>query len=417
MSVSGLAPFDRRGHQRRVILDTLRHAGFAARSEIASVTGMSPQVVTSLVDELVGEGLVRVAGRRPSARGQPPVDLALNLEGGFAIGVQVETGRLSGIVTDLGGHVRAEATLECATDDPDRALASLRRLVDDLKARSAVDTSRLWGVGIVFPGPFGAVAGIESDPLAMPKWSRASFRERFSEALSLPVFVGNDATAAAVGEHLNGIARDLRSFFYLYLSEGIGGGLFVEGQPVLGAFGNAGEVGRMRLPANGNEREPQTLEDLASLSALRRLIERAGRPDASDLSVEALLAADATILDAWLTDAARCLRMAIANIENLLDPEAIVIGGQVPAPVLQHLLDRMQPLLTTVSDRSDRRTARILIGSAGRISPALGGATLPLFYRLTPQPRAAKSHRPTRISSRGADGQALPAHAPARRAS
>ena len=109
--------------------------------------------------------------------------------------------------------------------------------------------------------------------------------------------------------------------------------------------------------------------------------------------------------------------MAIANIENLLDPEAIVIGGQVPESVLQHLLDRMQPLLTTVSDRSDRRTARILIGSAGRISPALGGATLPLFYRLTPQPRAAKSHRPGRISSRGSESLALQAHAPARRAS
>ena len=173
----------------------------------------------------------------------------------------------------------------------------------------------------------------------------------------------------------------------------------------------------MRLPAVGNEREPQTLEALASISALRRLIERTGRHDALHLSVEALLAADATMLDAWLTDAARCLRMAIANIENLLDPEAIVIGGQVPAPFLQHLLDRMQPLLKTVSDRSDRSSARFLFGSAGRISPALGGATLPLFHRLTPLPRAAKSHRPTRIASRAADSVALPARATARRAS
>ncbi len=415
MSVSGLAPFERRGHLRRVIVDTLRRAGFAARSEIAAMTGMSPQVVTSLVDELVGEGLVRVAGRRPSARGQPPVDLALNLDGGFAIGAQVEVGRLTGIVTDLGGHVRAEAMREYARDDADTALASLRQLIADLSERSKIDTSRLWGIGIVFPGPFGTVAGVESDPLAMPKWSRTSFQERFSAALSLPVFVGNDATAAAVGEHLNGIARDLQSFFYLYLSEGIGGGLFVDGQPVLGAFGNAGEVGRMRLPTVDDEGEPPSLEELASLSSLRRLLERAGRHDASHLSVEALLQANATVSDAWLTNAARCLRFTIANIENLLDPEAIVIGGQVPAPVLQRLLDRMQPLPATVSDRSDRGTPRILIGSVGRISPALGGATLPLFHRLTPQPRAARSHRPIRLTNDGADA-GLPARTVARRA-
>jgi predicted NBD/HSP70 family sugar kinase len=377
---------------------------------------MSPQVVTSLVDELVSEGLVRVVGRRPSARGQPPVDLALNLEGGFAIGVQVEVGRLRGIAIDLGCHVRAEAILECATDEPDCALDSLRRLIDGLLARSTIDASRLWGVGIVLPGPFGAVAGIESDPLTMPKWSRTSFRERFSEALSLPVFVGNDATAAAVGEHLNGIAGDLRTFFYLYLSEGIGGGLFVEGQPVLGAFGNAGEVGRMRVHVSPYEDGSDTLEDLASLSALRRLLERTGRSDVSSLSVEALLTADANVVERWWADVARSLRIAVANIENLLDPEAIVVGGQLPEAWLQLLLGRIYPMIPTVSDRSDRRTARILIGSAGRISPALGGATLPLFHRLTPHPQAARAHRQVRLPGAGADELALQARTAGRRA-
>jgi predicted NBD/HSP70 family sugar kinase len=403
MSVSGLAPFDRRGHQRRTVLDTLRRAGTAARSEIASATGMSPQVVTSLVYELIDEGLVRVVGRRTSRRGQPPVDLALDLEGGFAIGVQVEFGRLSGIATDAGGNIRAEAALPCATDDPDGTLDSLGRLVEILTNQSAIDRSRLWGVGLVLPGPFGSIRGVERDPLAMPRWSRTSFQERFSEALSLPVFVGNDATAAAVGEHMNGVACDLHTFFYLYLSEGIGGGLFVEGQPVLGAFGNAGEVGRIRFygPADG---EPSpTLEEFASLSALRRMLERAEICNAESLSVEALLSAKPETVEAWLTTAARCLRAAIAQIETLLDPEAIVLGGQVPASCLEQLVARMQPLIPTVSDRIDRKMPRVLIGRAGRISPALGGATLPLFHRLTPQPRTERSRRPARLPQFGVD--------------
>jgi predicted NBD/HSP70 family sugar kinase len=219
-----------------------------------------------------------------------------------------------------------------------------------------------------------------------------------------------------VGEHLNGIARDLRTFFYLYVSEGIGGGCFVDGQPVLGAFGNAGEVGRMRVHAFADEDQSQTLEGVASLSALRQMVARAGRADASRLSVAALIATDPGILDEWLSTAARYLRIVVANIENVLDPEAIVIGGPLPAACIKQLLDRMQPLIPTVSERSDRRSARILIGSAGRISPALGGATLPLFHGLTPQPRTARSYRPTRVPARWADEIAIGTQAAGRRA-
>src|SRR6478735_236672 len=390
MSVSGLAPFDRRGHQRRVIIDMLRRVRMAARTEIAAGTGLSPQVVTSLVDGLLREGLIREVGRRPSARGQPPVDLALNLEGGFAVGIQVETGRLTGILCDLGANIRAERTLACRTDDPDSALESVRSLIAVLTGEARIDAARLWGLGIVIPGPFGTVEETERDPLTMPAWSRAPFRERFADLLSLPVFVGNDATAAAIGEHLNGVARELRTFFYVYVSEGIGGGLFVDGQPVMGAFGNAGEIGRMHFGLAAMGEVPQRLEAIASVDALRRSRAATGTQDAAILDHNSLFDVDDEILDNWLTRAAQCLRIAVANIENLVDPEAVVIGGQVPERPLREIVLRMQPLLPSVSQRGDRQLARILIGSAGGISAALGGATLPLFSRLTTQPRAIK---------------------------
>jgi predicted NBD/HSP70 family sugar kinase len=158
----------------------------------------------------------------------------------------------------------------------------------------------------------------------------------------------------------------------------------------MGAFGNAGEIGRMYfgLPAAGEA--PQQLEAVASLDALRRLLITAGRLDAAELDHDSLFDADDRIRDRWLTSAAQCLRVAVANIENLLDPEAVVMGGQVPGRYLGEIVARMEPLLPTVSQRGDRRFTRILIGNAGGTSAALGGATLPLFSRLTTQPRATK---------------------------
>ncbi|MBS7705216.1 ROK family transcriptional regulator [Chelatococcus asaccharovorans] len=401
MSVSGLAPFDRRGHNRRVILDALRRQGAASRAELAATTGLSAQTLSSIADDLCREGLLKIVGRRASARGQPPIDLAINRDGGFAVGIHVEHGRLTGVLADLGAEIRDETVLSCDTATPETAIGAAGQLVERLVSAAAIDRARLWGVGIVLPGPFGPI-DLLPDPLSMAAWSRADFSGVYAAALRLPVLVGNDATAAAIGEHLHGVARDLRSFVYLYIAEGIGGGVFVDGQPATGAFGNAGEIGRMVIGLAEDGRTPITLEDHASLDALRRRLSEAGSPDAAAEEGARLFAARPDIVADWRQSAARYLRMAIATVENLFDPETIVVGGPLPPPELKALIAALEPLLPTVSLRKDRAQPRVMMGSAGRASPALGGATLPLFRGLTPQPRAARVPKGLRMARQGA---------------
>jgi predicted NBD/HSP70 family sugar kinase len=108
------------------------------------------------------------------------------------------------------------------------------------------------------------------------------------------------------------------------------------------------------------------------------------------LDADALFAASPALAERWRTRAAAALRFAVANIENLLDPDAIVLGGPLPPSELAKLLAQMQPLASSVSGRSDRHHPRLLLGRSGRVASALGGATLPLFHALTPQPRAAR---------------------------
>ncbi|MCW3475010.1 ROK family transcriptional regulator [Limobrevibacterium gyesilva] len=384
MSVSGLAPFDRRGHHRRVVLDALRRGGPASRAEIAAATGLSAQTVSLVADELCRDGLVKNIGRRATARGQPPIDLMLDVDGGYSIGLQIEPGGLTGVLADLGAHVRAEIVRPCKTATPEGTLPDIATLVDDLLVKAGVDRSRLWGAGIVLPGPFGAVEEAEPDSLSMAAWSREAFDAAFSAALKMPVLVDNDATAAAIGEHLLGVARDLRTFVYLYLSEGIGGGIFVDGRPLAGAWGNAGEIGRMVI-SEDRRGCPVTLEATASLSALR------SASGASDhVTADELFAGDPRVVAAWFDAAARVLRIAIANLENIFDPETVVLGGQLPETALKDLASRLEPLPPTVSARAGRCRPRLMLGRVGRASPALGGATLPLFSGLTLQPRVVK---------------------------
>ena len=391
ISLSGLAPFDRRGHQRRLIVDALRRARRASRAELAAATGLSAQMVTLLVEELLTEGLVVELGRRQAARGQPPIDMGLNPEGGFAIGLQIDRGSVTGLLADLETTIRSQERVLCSTDDPASALAEIRALVDRLVVSSGVERARIWGAGVVLPGPFGPAAG-RDDPLTMPAWTQQDFIPAYAAALGCPVIVGNDATAAAIGEHLDGVARDLRSFVYLYLGEGIGGGIFVDDRPLTGAFGNAGEIGRM-LVADPDTAAPVALESIASISALRDLLRCGGCEAAMSAEPDSLLDMAPALLDRWYRRAAAALQSAIVNLENLLDPEAIVLGGPLPTRALVRLAAALEPLPSSVSRRGDRAHPRLLIARSGRSSSALGGATLPLFRALSPQPRAARIAR------------------------
>ena len=201
--------------------------------------------------------------------------------------------------------------------------------------------------------------------------------------------VGNDATAAAIGEHLDGVARDLRSFVYLYIGEGIGGGIFVDDRPLTGAFGNAGEIGRM-LVVDPATAAPAALESIASISALRDRLLRAGFQAARSADPASLLDIDPAQRELWYENAAAALRSAIVNLENLLDPESIVLGGPLPAQALARLSAALEPLPASVSRRADRAHPRLLVARPGRASSALGGATLPLFRALSPQPRVPR---------------------------
>jgi predicted NBD/HSP70 family sugar kinase len=387
MSLSGLSPFDRRGHQRRLIVDALRRARRASRSELATATGLSAQVVTLLVEDLLADGLVLELGRRQAARGQPPIDLALDPEGGFAIGLQVDRGSITGLVADLGTTIRSQHSIACVTDDPYAVLGEAKALVNRLVEHAQISRERIWGAGVVLPGPFGAAVD-PADPLAMPAWASQGFVPAYAAALGMPVLVGNDATAAAIGEHLAGVARDLRSFVYLYLGEGIGGGIFADDRPFTGAFGNAGEIGRLPVAdPDGTGLVP--LESVASISALRALQAGAGFGAAAKADVETLLDIAPEVTERWYQRSGTALRTVIATIENLLDPEALVLGGSLPDSAMKRLSAALDPLPASVSRRDDRTHPRLLVAGSGRASPALGGATLPLFRALSPQPRAA----------------------------
>ncbi len=377
-----------RSHNRRVVIEAVRIGGALSRAEIARLTALSSQTVSNIVEELEGAGILKAAAPRKSGRGQPATPLSIDPDGAYSIGLQLDHQTLIGVVVDLGGRVRAKLDLPVERPTPETALPLIARTVARLRKAAQIDQSRLLGLGLAIPGPFGIEGMTSVGPTALPGWQDVPIAARLKRLTGLPAIVENDATAAAIGERLHGVARRLDSFVYLFLGTGLGAGLFLNGQLYTGRARNAGEIGHMIVTPGGRPCVCGNRGCLERYVSLRAAYEGLGLPDpdhATPDMLEAMLQAGDPRIGAWIAGAVPPLRQAINILESLLDPDAIVLGGVMPPSILQAMLAQLEPLPLSVGARRARDMPRVLIGAAGRETSALGAAALPIFGEINPQ--------------------------------
>ncbi len=390
----GTNPERNRTHNRRVVLDVVRRFGPLGRMAIARHARLSAQAVANIVGELVDEGLLVQGERLRAGRGLPPIQFHVNPDGAFTVGIEVTAARTTTVLVDMSGRLRAHRTTPLRDAGPDAIVPILKAEIAAVRGLVGTTIPQLLGVGIVMPGPFDVEEMTSAGPTALASLIQARAKEFAGHAFDDPVVIENDATAAAVGEHLHGAARDLQNFCLIYFGEGIGLGIVVNGRPIRGAYGNAGEIGHIVVDPSGplcTCGQHGCLEAYASLHALRGRLAAAGLDGGSDAELERLHRERHPVVEAWVREAAMRLAPQIATLENILDPQAIVIGGVLPPALLVDLLSALQPLPASVARRRGRRDARLIQGRTGHLTAALGAAALPLLETMTPRLDTASS--------------------------
>lgn len=216
-----------------------------------------------------------------------------------------------------------------------------------------------------------------------------------SEALHLPVFLENDANAAALGEQWAGGGRELENFLLITLGTGIGGGFILHGELWSGENGKAGELGHMVVAADGQRcscGKRGCLEAYSSATAIKRMAQDALRAGAcsglqnlsgGDFSVidaemvhQAALQGDAVSRDIF-KQMARYLAIGISNVNNLLDINSFIIGGAVSNAFEvfgPFLFDEVKQLVYRIS----RDTIKIFVSELGNDAGVYGAAYLAL---------------------------------------
>jgi predicted NBD/HSP70 family sugar kinase len=376
----GANPERARSHNKQLVLRAIRHVGTAGRAEIARASGLSTQAVSNIISDLLGEGLLIEQGVRSAGRGLPVQQYAIKPDGGYAFGVEVRPTAVFTALVDLVGTPVLTRRTPLRSAEKSTILETVFAQLDSVLTETQIGKGALMGAGIVMPGPFGDT-GLTGTDSELPGWNTGDPAEIFANTLDLPVFVENDANAAAMAERMNGIARGLDDFAYLYFGQGLGLGLVQKGQILQGAFGNAGEIGHIQVLVDG---QAVALESATSRLSVQAFLAREGLEVTNMEDLISLYSSANRHLLLWLDNAAQALSSALSIIENLFDPQTVILGGAMPDELLDHIIARTALPERSVSNRPDRVHPRLMRGTSGRMTATLGAAALVLHQAFTP---------------------------------
>src|SRR5215213_2243511 len=169
-STIGCNPERNRSHNRRVVLDVVRQLGPVGRMEISRHAHLSTQAVSNIVEDLVADGLLIRTGRLRAGRGQPPIQFAVNPDGGMTAGIEIAADHITTLLVDTGGRIRAQRTLSLDKNDPGTVIPALKSEIQAARADLKAPVPQLLGVGVVMPGPFDVEGMTSIGPTTLAGW-------------------------------------------------------------------------------------------------------------------------------------------------------------------------------------------------------------------------------------------------------
>ena len=374
----------RRLNRLRVI-HALRDEGLISRADIARRTGLSRSTVSSLVSELQSDGLVvertEAATAYGDQGGRPPILLSFDASAGVAVGIDFDHHHVRVAVSDLSSRILAEREQRLDTDHlAHEGLDAAADLVQRLLEEAGVDPARVIGAGMCLPGPEHRPTGVVGSTAILPGWVGVAAADEMRRRLDMPILVDNDANLAALAEAAFGAGRGAKDLVYMMISSGIGAGLVLNGRLYRGTEGLAGELGHVLVDADGPVcrcGNRGCLETVAGTDALADLLRRSHGDDLDGRMIVRLAHEGDLGCRRVLSDAGRAIGRAAAMLVNILNPELLIVGGDL-SEAGDFLLDGVRESLGRAALPTAAEAATVVAGSLGDRAEVLGAIALVL---------------------------------------
>lgn len=372
-----------RAHNRSVVLDVIRRSGPLARTELAQRTSLAKPTVSTIVDELLADGLVHEVGVGTStaAGGRPPTYLDLDVTRDSYVGIHVGVERTTVAVADGRGRIVAERSRKSAIGAPTRSLEHVTTLLDGALAAADIARTTIRHATIAVPGLVDRDTGVCALAPNL-RWADVPVAKLFGDALAVPVSVWNTPHASAFAEARQGAARDVDTFVWLYVGPGVGSAIVQDGQLVPGTRGFAGEIGHCRVtdrgrPCHCGKRgclEAYTSTDAITRDALAAGVASRTKTARLDDVVRAAREGHEGACRV-LEDAGHMLGLGASYLVGILNPELVVVGGEA-ADAFDFLLHPLRGVLAQDALEAEQVP---VVASSIQGDAAVAGAVLLAF--------------------------------------
>jgi len=363
-----------------------------SRPELCRELRLSAPKLAGMVRDLLRHGVLMEDGHAASSGGRRPARLRINPDYAWAIGAELSQNRVRAAAVDLHGRIlRRQDAPYPRRQSHEALLESVRTLVDGLTDAGPED--RLIGLGVGISGIADRSRGVSVSFPAISSWQDIPLAQTLAGETGRHVQIQNLVRAATLGEMRYGRARSLRNFIYVHLGRGLGLGMVVDGRVVEGASHRAGEFGHMVIEEDGPVCYCGNYGCLESVASLWAMVEQAkeavskgvrSRLDSLNADTEFSTAVSAVFQAAVQGDrlaqnlierTSRYLGTAVANVVNLLNPEAVILGGAL-ADVASGMQESLCSQVRARVLPGARQPVQFLPAALGEDAYCLGAAAL-----------------------------------------
>nr|PZN03664.1 MAG: serine/threonine protein kinase [Bacillota bacterium] len=381
---------------RMTVLNLIKQHEVVSRQELAELTGLTPPAITGIIRELMEIGLVKEVGLAKSRGGRRPVKLKFNPEAGYVLGIEVTRFETSVCVADLMNVPAQINKIDLDMTEPETGIPLLINTIKQILDQGTRERKNFLGIGVAFPGLLSVKEGKVKRSINLGlKWKGYRVKKAFESNWNLPVFVENNSNASALAERWFGGAVSYRDLVYINLGEGISAGIIMDDRILHGFQGHAGEIGHIVMVENGplcNCGNRGCLESMYGVPALLRKVnselplikkddplkeawQTKGKIGIED--VEKCACVEGSYAHELLRQMARHVGLAIADVVNLYNPEAVFLGGKM-AKAMGFFMDVIKDTVLTHAFPEIASSTIIELSTLGEKSGVIGACALAL---------------------------------------
>lgn len=333
----------------RAAMEILLHEGSTSRADLAKKTGLSKQTMSEVIRTLEESGWVRAKGVVSGKVGRSAVTYEVVPDAGCVIGIDLGANTIRIAIVDIVGNIVDEIETGCDGRSGEALLQHVSDLVDTCLKKARITHSKILLAAVATPGVIDPETGTLSLAPNMSEIASMDVVKKLQEVLRCDVVIENDVNAAVIGESWKGSGVGLDSVALISLGTGIGLGTLVNGKLMRGAKGAAGEISYLPFGADPYHAESLERGALECAISARGIVERYGDSAASLTARDILVRAEQGEPQALATvrETARLGALLIISVDAILDPQKVILGGNVGRhPLMVQFIQEALPACT-----------------------------------------------------------------------